>query len=338
VPKLVIHIGLAKTATTTLQRHFFPQAEGYLGKIDGLGPNGGKNPPPFYNKQLEIRFKRIFAAGPDRLREIAYVVSEIDFSKIPIWIISDESLTRWAQDSLVASSGQPVVRPSIREKPRRGAHPIVRFLETVDAALPPDVELTTVLTIRAQSTYLVSSASQLGVHNVGVAIRRIIRRNDEFILWHKLVMDLERLRGPEKHLTLLFEDGASTNAKKIADFCNLIPIEGEFNFQFPQPENVRRQTHADVWKVNEGVHPDRVGKILASLTFFLFRTNLPAASRLYVSLRRAYYGSRMRVEVLLGMRQAQITKSQRQKIREYCATSNRVLAKHLDRDLRSLGY
>jgi hypothetical protein len=42
VKDLVLHIGLWKTGTTTLQREFFPTADGFLG-----GRSSPRNPPEF---------------------------------------------------------------------------------------------------------------------------------------------------------------------------------------------------------------------------------------------------------------------------------------------------
>jgi hypothetical protein len=311
--KLVLHLGLHKTATTSLQSFFFPQVAGYLGKSRAPRSSVAReHEAPNLVKNL----KAIAWGGVARFGELEGLIRQIDFSEQPTRLISDEGLSAWPQGP---KQRVPVQRSDRSALSRRGTHPVVPFLRALESCLPEDVELVTIIVLRAQPEYLASLSAEKGV-NLGSAVRRVVKRKDEFILWHRLVNDLESLRGPEKNLTLIFEDGLDFNARLITKHCGLIPVEGSFRFDPPQRENVKRQSDG-TWQKKQ---PKASG-------------NLPKVLQHAVP-RSVYLAVRGGVLRFVCPGKIRLTSSQRRRIRKYCASSNQLLADHLGRELGSLGY
>ena len=211
---------------------------------------------------------------------------------------------------------------------------MVHFLRALQKAVPDDVTLVTVLSLRAQKTYLPSQAAQVGERRMGPIIRRIVRRKDEFIFWDKLVQDLVSLRGPGQHLTLLYEDGLTANAREIARFCGLTPKNRRFNFSINNRVNQRSSEIGSSWK--SGTRPEEqqlnsfTGK-LTRLSKQVFRRDLPGISRAYLKVRRWLLRAQSDRGVRLSARDEAL-------LQKFTSASNHRLAKQLGREIRNLGY
>lgn len=332
---LVLHLGLHKTATTTLQKDFFPQATGYL----GFFYKGEATTKVQKNRDsLASELKQLAWGGPAMYENIRPLLRQIDFETIPVRVLSDEGLSSWLDHGSRRSSRLPIQEPTKGETIRRGVHPIVPFLAEVKASLPTGVALRTVVTLRAQPEYLASLAAQRASTNFDQDLAGLMRRKDEYIYWHKLVMNLEDTVGSEHHLTLLFEDGVEQNARSIAKFAGLSSEVGSFSFDFSQPHNVRRTEGSNTWE-NKSRATGNVGwhlllgrrGVRGSIPGILLRPRRRGNSGSFAQPAGRLAGDRDDNYVTL-------TEEQRQRIREYCRESNQFLAEHLGRDLTSLGY
>ena len=267
-----------------------------------------------------------------RLRDL---IPKLPFESHPTIFISEENFSIWKQYGHRGGSDHPVQRPFWGEAPRQGSHPIVRFLAELNSALPDNVELLTIITLRAQKTYLPSQAAQYGEPRIGPILRRIRSREDQFVLWDQLVQDLEILRGADKHLTLLFEDGLESNAREIVRFCQLEPTNGAFDFNTISSENVRSADGSQSWIV--GTQPDRqrarsfTGRFVVLSKWVTGGRELPTISRAYILVRRALFH-------VSGRNSLQVSPKQESQLREYVTASNQRLGIHLGRNLKPLGY
>ena len=334
MPKLIIHLGLPKTGTTSLQNKLFPQLEGYLGKHERGGP---ELELPDHLASVESSLLRLFLAGADRkaLREWA---QQLDFDWSATLLISNEAFSRWKDLNCPDSSVWPVQKPRIREAPRRRTHPIVPFLSELNSVLPPDVQLITVMTLRAQKTYLPSHAAQSRGQSMTPIVRRIIRRQDAFILWDRLVRDLQALRGPAGHLTLLFEDGVEENAREIVQFCGLTSKSGRIRYEEITREN-RRQEGSDSWTTRPPKTPrlDSLYHYLSHAAETISPSRLPFLRGASSWIHKIF----AKESLLRGVRSQRVlrlTEFEASQIDFYTRASNDSLALMFERDLVSLGY
>jgi hypothetical protein len=328
---LTIHLGLHKTATTSLQSTFFPQATGYLGRFEEANFNAEHD-------EIGRRLVRIFWRGPSHHHNLAPVVSQLNFDDFPSMMLSNESLSIWPDfDIPRGGSRLPTLRPARGEKPRRGPHPHIPFLQSLSAALPGGVELRAVLTLRSQTTYLPSLAAQTGVWSLGRVVRQIIRHDDEFLFWDRRVSDLYDLLGEDKCLILLFEDGAVENAEKIAAFADLKPIANQFDFGRIDRRNVRG-TGGGWVPAQVSSKRDRLSIVLSGLAQKFFSNGLPRLSRRYVRLRTFLLDTKYQTVALLTGGKVRRTNKSMARLEAYCEKSNRSLEAKLGRDLGHLGY
>jgi len=331
--KLVVHIGLPKTATTSLQKQFFPQVAGYLGKkySGGLHVKSQlENPGEVFSEFEEIQ--NAHSQGQDWAARLADWVDNLDFSEQPVQIISHEGLARWRSPPKVDASSWPGQRAHQEDVPRRGAHPVTVFLAKLRDFLPPGVSLFTIVTLRNQADFLGSLAAQ--TTGQAAVIERVTQSEDSYVDFFSLVTELEKVIGPSQHLTLLFEDGVERNSKNIVDFAGLTPLKEGFNFEFGEPQNVRKKGN-NTWRWHRKPRYSRSGVFRG-----LRRVILRRFPRLVPALREANrFVHRTLVAVDGAFRQQiSISDADRLRLKVYCAPSNERLAEHLKRDLISLGY
>ena len=331
MPKLIIHLGLPKTGTTSLQNWFFPQVSGYLGKHPSPPPTDLSQTDGVRGLEMALRKAHLDDNWEENLPGL---VNQLPFDRYPTMLLSEENFSLWRKRTRHGFTDSPVQKPFRGETARRGSHPIIQFLAEVRAALPPKVDLLTVITLRAQKTYLPSQAAQVGEHQTGQIVRRIIRQRDESILWEKLVRDLENLRGERRHMTLLFEDGVTTNARKIVRFGGLEARGEAFDFECISAANVRTSGDGRTWSAGTRHDAQRLRGVdgyLVRVSRKVFGRELPSVSRAYVRLRRLLLEPLANRGVRLKPRHEAL-------LLTYVTPSNRSLARHLNRDLQALGY
>ncbi len=341
---LIIHLGLSKTATTSLQTEIFPHLPGYVGK--------------FPSKELPstalLELTQLYISG--RASRGNKHVLEID--ERPVWfpalkpwveelVASDEDIVLWSDESLSAwppvgdASDWPVM-DGRRALPRRGSHPIVGFFQQLRELLPQIIELKTILTLRNQSDWLISLAAQKSVDNTEF-VERLIRGDDAFLDYYAITKDLERLRGPENHLTLLFENGLAYNVHQILEFSGYSPADFK-NLEMSQARvNVRRSEAG--WSVRRVTPSQRLDRTLQRV-----RDRLPfldqhlSSNVAWRHTLRPLIGSEARQRVLDWTPATRkpvsisLTQEQQTAIKSHCAASNEGLSAHLNVDLKVLGY
>ena len=341
--RITIHLGLPKTATTSLQKHIFSQLPGYLGQFtqDHLYPSTVHvelRDLYVYGTMLDGRRVYEVDGRPVWIPALSKWVEEVVASKDETLFWSLESLSQWRSPADNAAVWPVMTDPGAL--PRRGRHPIVGFLQHLSSLLPQDIELKTILTLRNQSDWLISLAAEMGISD-SAFVERLILSNDASLDYYGIIRDLEHLRGPENHLTLLFENGMEHNAQQILSFAGYSPRDFRDFGVSRARENVRRSEAG--WSVKRLSPHAYLEQRLRST-----RERFPLLDKLLRStetLRRPlhpYLGFEARQRALGGIpaRQVQIflTEEQKAAIRTHCETSNARLGAHLDEDLRSLGY
>ena len=330
--KLVVHIGLPKTATTSLQTHFFPQVAGYLGKryLSLLGEPQWEEPGEVLGELAAIQ--DAYSQGQDWEARLADWTHNLDFSEQPVQVISNEDLARWRSPRKVKGPSWPGERARRGGVPRRGAHPVTVFLAKLGDFLPSDVSLFTIVTLRNQADFLGSLAAQFGAR--GAVIGRVIQSEDAYVDFYSLVTELEKVSGPSQHLTLLFEDGVEQNCENIVEFAGLTPVKGSFSFELGETQNVRR-TGNNTWRPRNEPSYRNSGVFLG-----LRKVVLGKFPRLFPAMREVHRFVFRRIVAVGGAfrQEISISDTDRLKLQAYCAPSNQRLAEHLKRDLAVLGY
>jgi hypothetical protein len=326
--RIVLHVGLPKTGTTTLQNNFFPHLEVSPGVFADLS----KFQPEAYHRFIDIfhGFARgshgnLVNRAAERLKNWG---ASLRFSNCPIQIISLEGLSQWRSPTW-DSAAWPT-QHAINSKARLGQHPLVSFLDIVSKSLPDGVELSTVLTLRNQSDWLGSLAAETGEKDNSY-VGRLLESDDAFLDYYSLVTGIENTINVGSHLTLLFEDGLNNNAREISNFLGLEAPNWLFDNLASQRENLKN-VEPGVW-VSTIERADTVKSIIASRFGSRAPTRIPVLrvfSRFVFSALRLVLGSR-KISIHLA-------KTERDKIRLHCSQSNLLLANRLKRDLKSLGY
>ena len=330
--RLVVHIGLPKTATTSLQMHFFPHVRGYLGPrvLSAQVDSQGEGPTEVYGEFMEIH--GAYCQGQDWEVRLSDWAHNLDFSEQPVQVISNEGLSGWRSPPKMGGASWPVERARKGDVPRSGAHPVTVFLAKLRDFLPSDVSLFTIVTLRNQADFLGSHAAQQGAR--GAVIDRVIQRDDAYVDFHSLVTELEKVSGPSQHLTLLFEDGVEQNCKNIVEFAGLTPVKEGFDFDRGKAQNVRG-TGNNTWRWRYVPSYPRSGVITGLRK--LIRGKFPRLRPAMRAVHRFVYHTIAAVGGSVTQT-VSISDGDRRKLQVYCAPSNQRLAEHLKRNLISLGY
>lgn len=244
--QLILHVGLPKTGTTSLQRSVFPQLESYLG---GTEPGGrdknlaselltlyqGKSGHPNFHSSVWRESVRNWWAS------VQAVLPTTTF-------ISLEGLFRWF-DPLSAHPWPLMGDGSSYRSSRIGRHPIIDFASSLANEVSP-AQLKLVLTIRNQGDFVASHYSQLSYRMVGPSqndfnrkLERLLEAPDPFFDWYTTIGALQQIVGEENLLCPIFEDGLDIVAESIIRF-----VEPAANAVNPNRSNVR--SSSDGWKLD----------------------------------------------------------------------------------------
>ena len=336
--RLVIHLGLPKTATKSLQAHVFPQLPGYLGWYDTytFASSALDEFVKLYNIGVLVDGKRVFEIDgrPVWLAALNKWVNELITSDEEILLLSFEGFSAWPTEGNIA--GWPM-NDLPGNQPRRGSHPSIQFLHTLRALLPSHVELKTILTLRNQCDWLGSLAAQMRVSDISF-IERLIREDDASLDYEALTSDLEQLRGQDNHLTLFFENGLDHNARKIIYFSGYSDAILK-NFQLSRErENVRKSEAG--WSVQGTSFADRLEPTLR-----IIRKKIPFLKRILSSknlilkdLIRSAIKSLNSLSFMNASVKISISEKQKAFIKMHCRPSNERLSKRLNENLKALGY
>ncbi|MBC2837438.1 hypothetical protein [Paragemmobacter straminiformis] len=310
--RLIVHIGLHKTGTTTLQRDVLIGKSGYLGKFEN-----NRNDHPYEVSELSDLVTRfhLLDRAERRERVSAYVdrlfrIAET-FRTPTSLKISEERLSNWME------TGDEGNRWPIRYgdaahavfAPRRHRIPFVSLLE--EDLLPTLAarggSLRVVLSLRNQPEWLGSfyaqSASRIrgaGQRNFETQIAALIAGRDASIDFMEMVRSLEAVLGRDGLRILLQEDmGAPDFADRAVEAFDL--QDCALGMRLMSSRNVKSSGEG-LWKIKgrKGRWPDLFG-----------RTGSP---------------------------EIRLTDALRDRIRSHCAAGNAALAGYMGRDLAALGY
>lgn len=334
--RLTFHIGMPKTATTTLQRHVFPAFPGYVGK--GYGPVGQELHSELdFNVQAARR-----ALGSTKWREeLADWVEELHDSGLNDVIFSDEALCAWSDGQLLAR--WPMADAWIAAS-RVRPHPVVEFLKLARELVGDATDVRAILIVRNQSDLMGSLYAQMQPFVASPSqadfegkIAGLLAAGDPFFDFGTLVEELDAALKPSNCLILLHEDGVEHNAHRIADFLGLscdvirksIPAEnvkasgeGAWQYRASMPllkrglvGRIRKAAQLRITRLGGGQRGlRRVLRRLDQLSLTVFPP-------------RVVRGVQIVLPAMLAG-----------EIRTHFAESNARLAERLQRNLTSLGY
>ena len=337
--QLTLHIGLPKTATTTLQTHVFPMVPGYLGKFYGESPNTAVEEPFRQHRKAHEQWTEGKSALTAPATQFIESLDRFNESQI---LISDEGLSRWPVDGRVNSPFHDGWHETFRARP----HPVVDFLAALREAGEGRLKVRVILTLRNQSDFMGSLYAQWqrsmgnpSQNDFEAKVTRALSTDDPFFDYATLVEELEQDLGDGDLLILLYEDGLERNVSRIAEFLG---IELVAPHSSRSRENVKRHG-SQSWKGASVEKPVTKRGPLGRIRRAAARTWPDALRVLAGPLKRALKRLDAASESFVKPQTREgvvITMSDRlaREVREHYADSNERLAQTLERDLKSLGY
>lgn len=330
---LIVHIGLGKTGTTTLQQVHFARLPGYLGREDLLGARKR-------DARLGQSYRRA-AEGRD-VDMVAWRENIIDRFRVAgrdlpeQVVISQERLSAW---SVAGSSLSPITGrlSDGRRKPRRAPHPFAAFLERhLIPAWEPLGKVRVLVTVRNQSDWLGSHYAQLSNRIIGAGqadferqVRWTLSSDDAFLDYAELVEALGTVLGPRAVTVLLLEDiGAPHYWEALSE------LVGE---RLPKEDVVESRKNRRSTEEGWALRPYNRGKYPLRVSFF-GQERTPGHPSMWTL--KGVWSPRNVVRTLIRPRGVSIRMDDelRADIRSHFRTSNARLGKHLGRDLTPLGY
>jgi hypothetical protein len=332
VRTLVIHAGLPKTGTTTLQRDVFPRLPGYL---------GGNSSPE--NSELFHSLRALHAERPGKWETAAWRSRAIQWweasaradHSVPL-IVSSESLYTWG-----LSGAQYVFEP--KRRPTGQFRPLATFIERLSDALLGRAGLRVILTVRNQPEFLASLYAQgsnkfpePSQADFEARVRALVSARDDSLDWAGCVDALHGTIGPENVLVPVFEDGLETIVRQVGSFVGSGP-----SAPVPMGRHNARGAGAESWAVRHRTSAHRVLRMPS----VLWPVDVAPKQRRYVKRaigldrletrlqRAAQVGERRRSAGTIT-----VTPELRSEVLEAWAESNARLAELLERDLRPHGY
>ena len=321
--RLIIHLGLAKAASKTLQTSVLPYFPGFNGDGD-------------VNAELARSLGSIYLDGERHAFRTPYMLKKLHFwvqaanERQGQVVLSLETLSRWCNplDDIAAWP----VQHSRRSRPRRGQHPVVVMLGQLQEVLPTSVKLHTVLVLRNQTDWLGSLAAQVGIHET-TFVHRLIGEEDASLDYYSLVKSLEGLRGPTQHNTYFLEMGIQGIAEDLAR--SFAPDLGH-DPNWPWLHDLSRSNERRVDKGKWAVSTAKFKPV--SRRGVLRRTWLQLKEKLPRSVTKLSSDSNEIDLTESPPSELYITEAERDAIRSHCWGYNSRLSQHLGVDLKSWGY
>ena len=340
---LVIHIGLPKTGTTTIQHRCLAGEPHFLGK--------DKSAPGRWHAEHPVRAlrERVFhyyfgsegdatasaEAWIERVRQLPALRE--DPSSV---IISDEVLAWWPTDPFFTTT-EAFRRSSLRRAgvERHPVPPVAAYLRDVLRSAWRFGSIRVLLTVRSQPEWLASLYAQVSglIRNAGTAdferqVRSLMEHGDPYIDWHCWAEHLERAVGPGRVQVLATENmGSSAFWQELGRFLGVATEQTAP----AAAANVRRTSADPGWSL----------KKLNAIK--ILERDWPPAQR--ARMRRLALGAMRGTRPVWGRplrglvdrrreRQVCLRSELREEILAYVAPSNQRLAARFGLDLGSHGY
>lgn len=220
---LVLHVGLPKTGTTSLQREVFPGFTGYVCGTESSAHSGDLARQMLGLYQVKGAHRDL-TTNDWRADATDWWMQARNVSSRPL-LVSLEGLFRWF-DPVTGMPwplmGEGTERWSTREAP----HPLISFIRALQVSLPA-CRVRVVLTSRNQPEFMASHYAQISYRLLTPSqgdfeekVRQVIRRVDPFFDWSTTALGLVKLVGLENFQLTVFEEGLDQVARDIANFVD----------------------------------------------------------------------------------------------------------------------
>lgn len=345
---LILHIGLPKTGTTSIQSQFFAGRINYLGQdSQNRCISSSNTEAKELRKLLKDFLWKSFRHNEKQAHYWAHRCSELlqtSFISSENWphtvILSDENLSKWPS-SLYKGSYFPIVSGLLNKSDfkRYRPAPIIRLLRDHGQTLWPFGKIRVVITIRNQADWLASLYSQesdkiSNASNVDFEkqVKKIISTDDPYLHWLYWIEDLEYVLGDEKLLVLPIEE--MHTSKFWMDFECFLGTHSftyvDFNHFTDKFENIGKGHYPDSWKikslnVRRSISQDQ--KINHKFDLFLFVKKLD-----FIHFFISFQASKNRDSLLY------LDDKLKNSIKRHYAITNRSLSHKLNKDLHAFNY
>jgi len=347
MPDLHIHIGLAKTASSTLQSRLMSGRPGYLGK------NKVDFPPAFgYHDLVDelqvlasqchyLGIKQVESRIEDWVRAVVSWAADRDYEG-PI-CISDENIAHWPVNRRNQHNRHPLRHTPARWRsaPRRTRPiPVARLVkEHLVKAWSPHGQVKLCLVLRNQADWLGSLYAQRSncivfpsTGHFETQVSRMLEMDEPYLDWYSLVMELRDAVG-EDALTILFFEEAGTEIfwSRLGGFFGVTDADWKAFALGAHRVNERR-------KGDEGW---RIRPLFLLLLIYQTYTQHWSAVRRQLFYRTTHHFFRSVVAPTLELFRKKsfvLTDECRSRIKMHCHESNAKLAQIVSRDLGTMGY
>ena len=319
---LLLHIGLGKTGTTTLQQEHFIGLPGYLGRRELFGQRGRGG-------RLEQVFLAARQGQPVDLEAWRSDVLRAFRGAPPDQIvISQERLVQWTERGSGFSPIVGLLSDGGRIR-RSGSHPIAAFVrDHVVPAWEPLGRVKVLVTLRNQFDWLCSHYAQLSNRIIGASqadftrqVERIVRTGDPYLDFASLIDALRGAVGTDHVTALLLEDIGSAqywetlsalvgqrlpredrttkraNQRSSGDGWQLRPYDRRrYPLRVTLLGQVPSPGRPSMWTVRGLAHPVQSGRVILQRR----GTSIRPTEELRVAVRSCYRESNVRLGGILG--------------------------------------
>ncbi|MFO7901562.1 MAG: hypothetical protein R6U98_02785 [Pirellulaceae bacterium] len=324
MPDLILHIGLSKAGSTTIQSAFFKNVPGYIGR-GGADPNGN-------------------ALCTDLLRRSHLnKVNTYSINSLRLWKTQVEQYefdNRDVQDRLILSS------EVLSKNNGKDYFALFRLLGDLSRVWA-NGEIKVIVVLRRQAQKIASEYAQKSAKRFNASQqdfeKYLHRRVAEGALdYSALVHGLWDVVGKE-NVCVLFMEGMAKQEfwEELAVFCGIDDASLCDRAVRSQPTN-RKARSARIWAVQDPCNDLSVREFANTVLTWTWPLRLfPNARRVVNTLMRKFYKGVCRARTLIEKRredEIRLTGELQKVVRDTFEESNRRLERMLERDLKGMGY